>query len=63
MATLTSTTPRRRVCVWFGEHLIAERTTDPDEADRFEAGMRNRFKSLRVTNEPAVPVGPDADLS
>ena len=53
----------RRVRVWFGEHLIAERIADPDEASRFEAGMRSRFKSLRVTNEPAVSVVADADLS
>ncbi|MDX6239631.1 MAG: hypothetical protein QOG10_4446 [Kribbellaceae bacterium] len=53
----------RRVCVWFGEHKIADYTADPDAAVQFEAGMRCRFKSLRVTNEPAVSVVPDADLS
>jgi hypothetical protein len=53
----------RRVCVWFGEHLIADYTAAPDDAARFEAGMRRRFASLRVTNEPAVTVVSDADLS
>lgn len=49
----------RRVCVWCGEHLIADYTSDAEHAARFEAGMRRRFASLRVTNQPAA-VGSDA---
>jgi hypothetical protein len=48
----------RRVCVWFGEHLIADYIGDAAAAAQFEAGMRRRFSSLRVTNELAVT--PDA---
>ncbi len=46
----------RRVCVWFGKHLIADYTGEPQLAARFEAGMRRRFASLQVTNEPAIAV-------
>jgi hypothetical protein len=46
--------PDRRVCVWFGEHKIVEHVSTPDYAARFEAAMRRRFASLRVTNEPAT---------
>jgi hypothetical protein len=52
----------RRVQVWFGEHLIADYIGDPAAAAKYEAGMRRRFLSLRVTNQPAVSVGsPDAE--
>ncbi len=54
--------PDRRVRVWFGEHLIADYRGDAEDAARYEAGMRRRFLSLRVTNEPADLVGAlDAD--
>jgi len=53
----------RRVCVWFGEHLIADFISDPESAASYEAAMRRRFLSLRVTNEQASAVMPDADLS
>ena len=46
--------PLRRVCVWFGEHKILEHVDEPADAARFEAAMRRRFASLRVTNEPVV---------
>lgn len=64
---MTSLTQRplrtdRRVCVWFGEHLIADYTADPEAAASYEAAMRRRFLSLRVTNEPASAAGiPSAD--
>jgi hypothetical protein len=52
----------RRVQVWFGPHLIADYIGGVDAAAQFEAGMRRRFLSLRVTNEPAAPSGsPDAE--
>ncbi|MGY4767541.1 hypothetical protein ACXC9Q_11555 [Kribbella sp. CWNU-51] len=46
--------PLRRVCVWFGEHLVIDHVSDPDYAARFEDAMRRRFASLRVTNEEAT---------
>ncbi|MGZ0152009.1 hypothetical protein ACXJJ3_33465 [Kribbella sp. WER1] len=57
--TVENDKPRNRVCVWFGEHLIAEYTAEPDAAARYEAAMGRRFLSLRVTNEPAV--NPDVE--
>jgi len=48
-----SLAPRRRVRVWFGSHPITEHVAEPAAAERFEAAMRQRFASLRVTNEPA----------
>lgn len=45
----------RRVCVWFGTHLIADFIGDPDAAVAHESAMRGRFLSLRITNEPATP--------
>jgi hypothetical protein len=52
----------RCVQVWFGENLIAEYVGDANAAVQYEAGMRRRFLSLRVTNEPADHAGsPDAD--
>jgi hypothetical protein len=52
----------RRVEVWFGEHLIADYIGDADAAAQFEAGMRRRFVSLRVTNAPAASQEcPDAE--
>ncbi|MEV8372608.1 hypothetical protein AB0P21_07715 [Kribbella sp. NPDC056861] len=50
----------RWVRVWFGEHVIAEYTAEPETAIRYQAAMTRRFASLRVTIEPAVS---DADLS
>ncbi|WP_203589633.1 hypothetical protein [Streptomyces sp. SID13031] len=43
---------RRRVRVWFGACPIADFTGSDDRAGRYEALMRQRFPSLRVTNEP-----------
>lgn len=44
--------PRRRVRVWFGEHVIAEKLCSTSAAAaRYEAGMQRRFQSLRVTND------------
>nr|WP_238156789.1 hypothetical protein [Kribbella sp. VKM Ac-2571] len=45
--------PDRRVRVWFGEHLIADYIGAAEDAAQYEAGMRRRFLSLRVTNESA----------
>ncbi|GAA1716714.1 hypothetical protein GCM10009745_76560 [Kribbella yunnanensis] len=43
----------RSVCVWLGQHLVVNHLTDPMNAAEFELVMRQRFASLRVTNEPA----------
>lgn len=53
----------RRVCFWFGEHVIAEYTAEPATAMRYQAAMTRRFAALRMTIEPALVVVPDAHLS
>jgi hypothetical protein len=60
MSVVDHETPNRRVCVWFGEHKIVEHVSEPPYAERFEAAMRRRFASLRVTNEP-IAAGRDVD--
>jgi hypothetical protein len=50
-----------RVRVWFGTHVIATQIAEPALAARFEAAMRRRFASCRVTNEP-VSSSPRARL-
>ncbi|MGC4939285.1 hypothetical protein [Kribbella sp. DT2] len=42
---------RRRVCVWYGEHIIAQYIAETPLAERYEQAMRRRFASLRVTND------------
>jgi hypothetical protein len=44
----------RRVRVWFGEHVIAEYTDEPEAALKYQAAMTRRFASLRVTIEPVA---------
>jgi hypothetical protein len=46
--------PTYRVRVWFGDHVVVEHLAEPATAERFEAVMRRRFASLRVTDEPLV---------
>jgi hypothetical protein len=48
---------RRRVRVWFGDHVVADYRAAADVADRYAAAMERRFAGLRVTNEPT----PDPD--
>lgn len=44
---------RHHVRVWFGENIVAQKVCSSSAAaDRYEAGMKQRFQSLRVTNEP-----------
>lgn len=51
----------RRVCVWFGEHVIADYVAEPVKAIQYQAAMTRRFYGLRVTTEPATSaVGEDA---
>lgn len=47
-----SSSPRRRVRVWFGQYQIGHYIGEPEYADRYEAAMRRRFPGLEVTNEP-----------
>jgi len=55
MSTAVDPRPADRcVCVWFGRHKIVEHVAEPMTATRFEAAMRRRFGSLRVTNEPVT---------
>jgi hypothetical protein len=42
---------RRRVRVWFGEHVIAQHIAEAPLAARYEQAMRRRFAGLRVTND------------
>jgi hypothetical protein len=48
---------RRRVRVWFGDHVIADYRADADLAERYVAAMARRFTGLRITNDPV----PDPD--
>lgn len=47
-----STIERRRVRVWFGEHVIADYSAEVALAERYAHAMSRRFAGLRVTNEP-----------
>jgi hypothetical protein len=55
-ATATQTSERRRVRVWFGEHVIADYTAEPALAERYAHAMSRRFAGLRVTNDPMPAV-------
>lgn len=46
---------KRRVRVWFGEHIIADYTAEPAEAIRYQSGMTQRFAGLRITVEQVTP--------
>ena len=48
---------RRRVRVWFGDHVVADCRAEAEVAERYAAAMSRRFAGLRVTSEPI----PDAD--
>jgi hypothetical protein len=50
-----SGTQRRRVRVWFGDHVVADYQAEAELADRYAAAMSRRFAGLRVTSEP-IPV-------
>ena len=48
---------RRRVRLWFGQHVIADYIGDPAGATRYESAMRRRFPGLDITNDP-LPIAP-----
>ncbi|MFD7159456.1 hypothetical protein ACFV9C_32990 [Kribbella sp. NPDC059898] len=43
---------RRRVRVWFGEHVVADYRAEAELAERYAEAMSRRFAGLRVTSEP-----------
>jgi hypothetical protein len=43
---------RRRVRVWFGEHVVADYRAEVEAAERYAVAMSRRFAGLRVTNDP-----------
>lgn len=51
-------TERRRVRVWFGEHVVADYRADRALAERYEQAMKRRFAGLRVTNDLIPPTLP-----
>lgn len=53
-ATLSRPASRRRVRVWFGEHVIAEHVNEAAQADRYAEAMDRRFPGLRITNDPVL---------
>jgi hypothetical protein len=61
-AATIQTSERRRVRVWFGEHVIADYRAEPALAERYAQAMSRRFAGLRVTNDPMPVVDrvPDA---
>lgn len=56
-----STHERRRVRVWFGEHVVADYTAEPGLAERYAHAMSRRFAGLRVTNDPMPVVDQPAE--
>ena len=55
-ATAIQTSERRRVRVWYGEHVIADYNAEPALAERYAHAMSRRFAGLRVTNDPMPAV-------
>ncbi|NEA30159.1 hypothetical protein [Streptomyces sp. SID13031] len=49
---------RRRVRVWFGDHVVADYWAEADVADRYAAAMSRRFAGLKVTSEPISVADP-----
>ncbi|TDD28546.1 hypothetical protein E1218_06925 [Kribbella turkmenica] len=52
---------RRRVRVWFGEHVIAQYVAEAPLAARYEQAMRRRFAGLRVTNDVLGAASPSPE--
>ena len=53
---MTARQHRRRVRVWFGEHVIAQYVAEAALAARYEQAMRRRFAGLKVTNDLLGPL-------
>lgn len=43
---------RRRVRVWFGDHVVADYRAEAEVAERYAEAMSRRFAGLRVTSDP-----------
>jgi hypothetical protein len=56
IAEVTSRQHRRRVRVWFGEHVIAQYVAEAPLAARYEQAMRRSFAGLKVTNDLLGPL-------
>ncbi|MFI5734424.1 hypothetical protein ACIA49_30185 [Kribbella sp. NPDC051587] len=56
IAEMTARQHRRRVRVWFGEHVIAQYVAEASLAARYEQAMRRRFAGLKVTNDVLGPL-------
>jgi hypothetical protein len=48
---------RRRVRVWFGNHVVADYRAEAELADRYAQAMSRRFAGLRVTSDPIPDAG------
>lgn len=55
---MAATAERRHVRVWFGSHVIASYSSDPEHAARYAEAMGRRFAGLRITIEPVPLVEP-----
>jgi hypothetical protein len=49
---------RRRVRVWFGDHVVADYRAEAELAERYAAAMSRRFAGLRVTSDPITDHDP-----
>jgi hypothetical protein len=52
---------RRRVRVWFGDHVVADYRAEAELAERYAAAMSRRFAGLRVTSDPLPEHDPGPD--
>jgi hypothetical protein len=52
---------RRRVRVWFGDHVVADYRAEAELAERYAAAMSRRFAGVRVTSEPIPHPDPGPD--
>jgi hypothetical protein len=53
---------RRRVRVWFGDHVVADYRAEAELAERYAAAMSRRFAGLRVTSDPIPEADPGRTL-
>ncbi len=54
---------RRRVRVWFGDHVVADYRAEAELAERYAAAMSRRFAGLRVTSDPIPDTDPGPERS
>ena len=56
----TTDTGQQWIRVWFGEHVLADYTAEPEIAAEYAAAMSRRFMGLRVTSDPLPDSEPHA---